>query len=251
MPIYILLSTLTQQGVQTLKANPERLLQVNRDIEELGVRVLHQWATLGEFDFVNVVDAPDIETIAKASALDRGARLRPHRDAARLSRSTSSSRISKESTKTPPKGQLSIAPARDRTPRPCATLASTNTHACWWIAPSASGPAGRCSSAPRRWPARSSTRCRSRSRAAAPTRSSSSPGTWSAGPSPARRRSSCSGSRAPLQLRDLGGVRRVHLDLGARERPGGIGLSGGAPARCCSSGPSRSAAGRWRWRFRG
>ena len=68
MPIYILLSTLTQQGVQTLKANPERLLQVNRDIEELGVRVLHQWATLGEFDFVNVVDAPDIETIAKASS---------------------------------------------------------------------------------------------------------------------------------------------------------------------------------------
>ena len=58
---------MTQQGVQTLKANPERLLQVNSDIEELGVRVLHQWATLGEFDFVNVVDAPDIETIAKAS----------------------------------------------------------------------------------------------------------------------------------------------------------------------------------------
>ena len=67
MPIYILLSTLTQQGVQTLKANPERLLQVNRDIEELGVRVLHQWATLGEFDFVNVVEAPDLATVAKVS----------------------------------------------------------------------------------------------------------------------------------------------------------------------------------------
>jgi uncharacterized protein with GYD domain len=53
--------------VQTLKANPERLLQVNKDIEEFGIRVLHQWATLGEFDFVNVVDAPDIETIARAS----------------------------------------------------------------------------------------------------------------------------------------------------------------------------------------
>jgi uncharacterized protein with GYD domain len=53
--------------VQTLKANPERLLQVNRDIEELGARVLHQWATLGEFDFVNVVEAPDITTIAKIS----------------------------------------------------------------------------------------------------------------------------------------------------------------------------------------
>lgn len=53
--------------MQTLRANPERLLQVNKDIEEFGIQVLHQWATLGEFDFVNVVDAPDIETIARAS----------------------------------------------------------------------------------------------------------------------------------------------------------------------------------------
>ena len=47
MPTYILLSTLTQQGVQTLKSNPDRLRQVNHDIEELGARILHQWATLG------------------------------------------------------------------------------------------------------------------------------------------------------------------------------------------------------------
>ena len=67
MPIFILLSTLTQQGLQTLKSNPERLQQVNHDIEELGARVLHQWATLGEFDFVNIVDAPDIATIARIS----------------------------------------------------------------------------------------------------------------------------------------------------------------------------------------
>jgi uncharacterized protein with GYD domain len=67
VPTYILLSTLTLQGVQTLKANPERLLQVNKDIEELGLTVRHQWATLGAFDFVSVVEAPDIETVAKAS----------------------------------------------------------------------------------------------------------------------------------------------------------------------------------------
>jgi len=67
MPIFILLSTLTQQGVQTLKSNPERLRQVNKDVEELGARILHQWATLGEFDFVNIVEAPDLETIAKVS----------------------------------------------------------------------------------------------------------------------------------------------------------------------------------------
>ena len=67
MPIYILLSTLTQQGVQTLKSNPERLRQVNHDVEELGAKVLHQWATLGEFDFVNVVEAADAATMAKVS----------------------------------------------------------------------------------------------------------------------------------------------------------------------------------------
>ena len=67
MPTFILLTTLTQQGVQTLKSNPERLRQVNQDVEELGCRVLHQWATLGEFDFVSVVDAPDIATVAKVS----------------------------------------------------------------------------------------------------------------------------------------------------------------------------------------
>ena len=67
MPIYILLSTLTAQGVQTLRSNPERLRQVNRDVEELGAKVLHQWATLGPFDFVNVVEAPDAATISKVS----------------------------------------------------------------------------------------------------------------------------------------------------------------------------------------
>ena len=67
MPVFILLSTLSQQGVQTLKSNPERLRQVNQDVEELGAKVLHQWATLGAFDFVNIVEAPDVETIAKVS----------------------------------------------------------------------------------------------------------------------------------------------------------------------------------------
>jgi uncharacterized protein with GYD domain len=67
MPIYVLLSRLSQQGVSTLKSNPDRLKEVNRDVEELGARVLHQWATLGEFDFVNTVEAPDTATIARVS----------------------------------------------------------------------------------------------------------------------------------------------------------------------------------------
>ena len=73
MPIYILLSRLSQQGVATLKSNPDRLREVNRDVEELGAKVLHQWATLGEFDFVNVVEAPDETTMARVS-LELGSR---------------------------------------------------------------------------------------------------------------------------------------------------------------------------------
>jgi uncharacterized protein with GYD domain len=63
----MMLSTLTEKGIQTLNSNPARLREVNRDVEELGARVLHQWACLGEYDFVNIVEAPDDLTIAKLS----------------------------------------------------------------------------------------------------------------------------------------------------------------------------------------
>ena len=55
--------------MQTLNSNPARLREVNRDVEELGARVLHQWASLGEYDFVNIVEAPDDLTIAKVSVM--------------------------------------------------------------------------------------------------------------------------------------------------------------------------------------
>ena len=67
MPTFILLSRLSTQGVQTLKSNPDRLREVNKDVEELGAKILHQWATLGEWDFVNIVEAPDVQTIARVS----------------------------------------------------------------------------------------------------------------------------------------------------------------------------------------
>lgn len=67
MPKYLMLTTLTAKGVQTFQANPDRLKEVNRDVEELGAQVLHQWATLGAYDFVNIVEAPDAATVAKVS----------------------------------------------------------------------------------------------------------------------------------------------------------------------------------------
>ena len=67
MPSYIMLSTLSEQGLQTLRANPERIKQVNQDVAELGAKVLHQWFVLGPYDFVNIVEAPDASVIAKVS----------------------------------------------------------------------------------------------------------------------------------------------------------------------------------------
>ena len=67
MATYIMLTTLTPEGVQTVKNNPQRIKEVSKEIEQLGATVKAQWATLGHFDFVNVVEAPDESTIAKVS----------------------------------------------------------------------------------------------------------------------------------------------------------------------------------------
>jgi len=67
MPYYILLSNLTDEGWKTVKTKPERIKEVNRELEAFGVRVIHQYAVLGPYDFVNIVEAPNNETIAKVS----------------------------------------------------------------------------------------------------------------------------------------------------------------------------------------
>ena len=73
MPTFVLLSTLTPEGVQTIKNNPSRIREVNKEIEQLGATVKAQWATLGRFDFVNIVEAPDETTMARVS-LELGSR---------------------------------------------------------------------------------------------------------------------------------------------------------------------------------
>ena len=72
-----MLSTLTPEGVQTLKSNPQRIREVNKEIEQLGVTVTAQWAVLGQYDFVNIVEAPDEKTMARIS-LELGSRGTAH-----------------------------------------------------------------------------------------------------------------------------------------------------------------------------
>ncbi len=67
MPIYIMLSTLTDEGRKTIKKHPERIEEVNREIESMGSKVLAQYAVLGEYDFLNILEAPNNEAIAKLS----------------------------------------------------------------------------------------------------------------------------------------------------------------------------------------
>jgi len=73
MATYIMLSRLTDQGARTVKEHPGHILEVNDELAAMGVKVVQQFATLGRVDFVNVVEAPDTETVTRAS-LELGAR---------------------------------------------------------------------------------------------------------------------------------------------------------------------------------
>jgi uncharacterized protein with GYD domain len=67
MPHYILLSNLTDEGWKTIKEKPERIKEVNKELEAMGVRVISQYAVLGPYDFANIVEAPDNKTIGRVS----------------------------------------------------------------------------------------------------------------------------------------------------------------------------------------
>lgn len=73
MAIYILLSTLTDEGRKTISGRPERIQEVNKEIEAMGAKVVDQYAVLGIYDFISVVEAADNETIARIS-VELGAR---------------------------------------------------------------------------------------------------------------------------------------------------------------------------------
>jgi uncharacterized protein with GYD domain len=67
MIYYVILSKLTDEGRKTLKQKPSRILEVDKELKAMGVKVKEQFAVLGQYDFVNIVEAPDNLTIMRAS----------------------------------------------------------------------------------------------------------------------------------------------------------------------------------------
>lgn len=67
MATYLMLSTLGPDGMATLREHPERLREVNAEVEAMGVRVVGQWALLGSYDFATVLEAPDEKTITRVA----------------------------------------------------------------------------------------------------------------------------------------------------------------------------------------
>jgi len=62
-----MMTNLTDEGRKTVKTNPQRIKEVNKEVEAMGVRILAQYVTLGQYDFINVLDAPNNETIVKVA----------------------------------------------------------------------------------------------------------------------------------------------------------------------------------------
>ena len=73
MAIYVMLTTLTDHGRKTIKENPQRIKEVNREVEAMGAKILAQYALLGSYDFINILEAPDNKTVSKV-AIELGSR---------------------------------------------------------------------------------------------------------------------------------------------------------------------------------
>jgi uncharacterized protein with GYD domain len=73
MPKYLMLTALTDEGRKTIKENPQRIKEVNKEVESMGVKILFQYALLGPYDFANLLEAPSEQAIVKV-AIELGAR---------------------------------------------------------------------------------------------------------------------------------------------------------------------------------
>jgi len=73
MAKFVMLTTLTDEGRKTITENPGRIKEVNKEVEAMGARVLAQYAVLGPYDFINIIEAPSNEAVSKV-AVTLGAR---------------------------------------------------------------------------------------------------------------------------------------------------------------------------------
>jgi uncharacterized protein with GYD domain len=67
MPTYIMLSNLTSRGAKTIQVKPQRITEVNKEVEKMGGKIVAQYAVLGPYDFITILEAPDNETAARIS----------------------------------------------------------------------------------------------------------------------------------------------------------------------------------------
>jgi len=65
MAIYVMLTSLTDEGRKTVRESPERIKEVNQEVEAMGAKILAQYALLGPYDFINILEAPDNTAIVK------------------------------------------------------------------------------------------------------------------------------------------------------------------------------------------
>ena len=66
MPVFVMLTTLTDEGAKTLKQRPARIKEVDQEVmSKFGVKILAQYAVMGPYDFVNIIEAPDNDTVVK------------------------------------------------------------------------------------------------------------------------------------------------------------------------------------------
>ena len=69
MPKYVMLSTIGPEGWATIRENPERIRGVTDEVEAMGLTVIAQYAVMGQYDFVNIIEAPDEATMARAAVM--------------------------------------------------------------------------------------------------------------------------------------------------------------------------------------
>jgi len=67
MAKFVMLTTLTDEGRKTIRENPERIKEVNKEVEIMGAKILSQYALLGPYDFVNILEAPDNAAVSKVA----------------------------------------------------------------------------------------------------------------------------------------------------------------------------------------